>query len=376
MKHILFLSIGFLYSIQVITAQFPEFKYHEIGTVDEMMLGQSSLHDIDQDGDMDWIVGSSGSTIWWFEYVEADNWKRHTLGDNSLTDRGGVIVDVDGDGLPDQVSGGTWYKNPGTKGEAFTRYENGGIIAYDNAAADINGDGISEIFATSEQDGTFIYFIGNKPTKKWKSIKIGEGVPGGIWPQPFGDIDGDGDLDIIRSNLWYDNLDGSGTKWTEHKTLRFLESQGKFAYSSRVFVVDMDSDGDMDVVQSQANIDNGSVAWHENKDGRGINWYTHPIGTETEQDLHSLCVADFDNDGDLDIFSGGGPMGKDLYKRCFIWENMHGEGEKWEKHEVLFKRECIDAVAADIDADGDVDICSKEYKGEKNYYLENLLITK
>jgi hypothetical protein len=202
---------------------------------------------------------------------------------------------------------------------------------------------------------------------------LGDGVPGGIAPQGIGDFDGDGNLDILRSNLWYDNLEGDASKWSEHKTLRFVHSQGKFAYSSRVHVVDMDNDGDMDVIQSEANNENGSVAWLENKDDRGINWYIHPIGTETEQDLHSLCVADFDNDGDLDVFSGGGPMTKDLYKRCFIWENADGEGIKWEQHEVLFKTECIDAVAGDIDGDGDIDIVGKPWKGDFIYMLRNKL---
>lgn len=354
-------------------AQFPEFTLEIIGKTDENLLCQQSLADVDNDGDLDIIVGSNVGTIWWFENINGKDFTKHLLGENALTNKGGVAVDIDGDGNVDQVSGGTWYKNPGNKDAPWERFENGAIISYDMQAADLNQDGVPEIIATSDIDGTFVYFPGTKPEKKWKKVELGDGVAGGISPVGTGDMDGDKDLDIVRSNLWYDNLDGSATKWSDHKTLRFVYAQGKYANSSRVFVIDMDGDGDLDVVQSESNNENGSIAWHENKDNRGINWYLHPVAKETMQDLHSLCVADFDNDGDYDIFSGAGPMGKDLYKRGFIWENVDGTGEKWEKHEIMFKQECLDAMAADMDGDGDIDIVGKPWKGEQVFILRNML---
>jgi hypothetical protein len=369
----------FIIPISILTSlncysQFPEFKYYDIGSVGEIHSGQSSLADIDKDGDLDFIVGVSGSSICWFEYESADKWIYHKIGDNTLSDKGGVAFDVDRDGNIDQVSGGTWYRNPNNKNSEWTRFENGAISAYDNLAGDINSDGIPELISLSPQEGTFVYFIGDKPEKKWKKVKIGDGVSGGISPQGIGDMDSDGDMDIVRSNVWFDNQNGDGSKWSEHKTIRFIQSQGEFSNSSRVFVIDMDNDKDMDVVQSESNNPKGRIVWHENKDGKGITWFLHPIDMDTQQDLHSLCVADFDNDGDLDVFSGGGPMSADLYKRCFIWENADKTGVKWTKHEILFKTECIDAVAADVDNDGDIDICSKTWKDDKSYYLRNMLI--
>ena len=354
-------------------AQFPEFEYKLIANTGEMHLGQSSVADLDKDGDLDLIVGSSGSTLWWFEYDPPDKWTKHIIGENALTDQGGTLFDVDGDDLPDQVSGGTWYKNPGGKSEKWERYENGVIYSYDNIHADFNQDGRDELVALSLQDGLYLYAVDSKPGKKWKKIYIDEGVPGGIAPRGIGDLDHDGDLDIVRSDVWYDNVNGDGSKWEVHRTIGFVHSQGEFARSSRVYVVDMDQDGDADVVQAESNNEDGRIAWQENKDGKGINWYMHPVASELKQDMHSLCVADFDNDGDLDIFSGGGPMTSELYKRCYIWENSEGSGEKWVAHEVLFKKECIDAIAADMDGDGDIDICGKTWKDDEVYYLMNTL---
>ncbi|MBN2213669.1 MAG: VCBS repeat-containing protein [Bacteroidales bacterium] len=373
-KNILIICGLLLESVILSYCQFPDFKYYNIGITEEELLGQSSLVDMDKDGDLDFIAGTGGGEAWWFEFQEADKWIRHKIGDYTLTDKGGVTIDVDGDGWLDHVAGGTWFRNSGDPGEQFERFENGVIFAYDMVAGDINGDEIQDIIALSEQEGLYWYDFTANPKKKWKKIRIGDGIAGGISPQGIADMDNDGDNDIVRSNVWYDNLNGDGSKWGIHRTISYVESKGEFAYSSRVYITDWDKDGDMDIVQSDANNPEGKIAWHANKDGKGINWFTHSIDSETTQDLHSLCVADFDNDGDLDVFSGGGPMTSDLHKRLYIWENKDGEGLAWEKHEILTDYECFDAVAADVDGDGDIDICSKPWKGNNPYFLRNMKI--
>lgn len=374
MNRITLTTAVLIFCFRLTFSQIPAFTLYEIGETDEELLGQASLVDMDNDKDLDFVVGSSGGSVWWFEYISADNWQRHKIGDNSLTDKGGVTIDVDGDGNLDHVAGGCWYKNTGDPKKEFIRYENGVIYAYDMIAGDINGDGKNEIIALSEQEGLYWYDFSSNPTKKWKKVKIGDGISGGIYPNGLANMDYDKDMDLVRSNVWFDNLAGDGTKWSIHRTISFAASQGKYAYSTRVLTIDWDKDGDIDIVQADANNPNGSIAWHENKDGKGINWYTHPIGTKTGQDLHSLCVADFDNDGDMDVFSGAGPLTSNLYKLCIIWENTDGHGTSWKSTEILKNIESIDAVAGDVDGDGDIDICSKPWKGNKPYFLKNMLM--
>ena len=270
-KEFLFLVVMFtIYNITT-RSQMPEFKYYDIGNIDDELQGQSSLADIDKDGDMDWIAGSSGGSVYWFEYQAADKWIKHLIGENALTDKGGVAFDVDGDGWIDQVSGGTWYRNTGNPDKPFERYENGAIYAYDNITGDINGDGKTDVISLSEQEGLFWYDIPSNPTKKWKKIKVGDGTPGGIYPNGIADIDNDGDNDIVRTNVWFENIKGDGSKWSAHRTISFAESKGEFANSSRTMAFDFDNDGDIVIPQSESNNDNREIAWLANKDGLGIN---------------------------------------------------------------------------------------------------------
>ncbi len=65
---VIFLIFAFC---SLVFAEFPKFEYHQIARIGDKM-GQTSLVDVDKDGDLDWIAGCNGGTIWWFEYKAAD----------------------------------------------------------------------------------------------------------------------------------------------------------------------------------------------------------------------------------------------------------------------------------------------------------------
>lgn len=361
------------YSFLSFTQQNLEFNKKIIAKLDDNHLWSAGIVDIDNDGDHDFVIGTAIGDIFIFENQGNFKFKKYLVGENALTDRGAVIIDVDGDGLLDIVAGATWFKNSGDFNKKFIRYENGGIYAYDMIKGDINSDGKEEIIAMSSQEGLFWYDFAKNPYKKWIRNRIDDGITCGIYPAGLGDINKDGKIDIVRSNVWYENQLEDGKKWIPHKTISYVNILGKFAYSSRVYVVDMDGDGTMDIIQSEANIPNGKIGWHRNKDRKGANWFTINIAENTKQDMICMCVDDFDNDGDLDIISGGGPMTEDLYKRVFIYINIDGKGEKWQSQQILFDSECHQALSADFDGDGDKDILILPWNNNEIIILENLL---
>ncbi|MFP4058998.1 MAG: FG-GAP repeat domain-containing protein [Bacteroidales bacterium] len=373
MRRLLFIYSFFTLVVFQGVCQFPQFKYHAIGETDKLA-AQTSLVDMDNDGDLDWVVGSV-NYVWWFENKGIDNWEKHLIGSNPLTETGGVAMDVDGDGLLDQVSGQTWYKNTGDPTSEFIRFENKAIWAYENIAADINGDGKVDIISNSDLEGLYWYDFSGREEKKWKEHSIGEGTRSGIGPKGYGDIDEDGDIDIVKSNVWYEN-DGEGKKWIRHASLKISRLDDKYPNCTRSWLVDMDNDNDLDLVQIESYYSDCRVAWMEKQDVRGNTWYLHMIDENSKQELQSLAVADFDNDGDLDVYAGGSTNTSDFHVKSFIYENVDGKGRKWIRHEILTGIESFGGMAGDIDGDGDIDIISKPWHSEENYVLENLLISK
>jgi methionine-R-sulfoxide reductase len=357
-------------------AEFPQFQCHQVAQIGNKM-GQTSLVDVDKDGELDWIAGCDGGDIWWFEYKGPDDWVRHLLGRRAPTDVGGTAFDIDGDGWADQVSGAAWYRNTGNPREQeFTKYTGATTNCHDNVTADIDGDGKTDVVALSDRSALYWFEIPDDPTQKWVRHEVGPAVHGGTDPAGAGDIDGDGDTDIVRADAWFENLDGKGTGWTMHHNL--VPTGGsrpdRYGLATKSWIYDMDRDGDNDVVEAEADTVDARVMWFENKDGKGGTWVTHLISkNHTGQDFHSLALADFDNDGDMDVFSGGGPLTKGTWK-CFIWENQDGKGHKWKEHVILSGKRCHEAKAADVDADGDIDICSKPWNGNEHIYLRNMLV--
>ena len=350
--------------------------------------GQSSLVDLDRDGDLDFITGGKDAekTIYWFEFRRADSWVRHVLGTNHPSDVGGTAIDVDGDGWIDHVTGGVWYRNsrmPRT--ERFERivFDPELAAVHDLVATDLDQDGRRDIITMSDRNNLRWYRIPPDPRQAWARHDIGAGVHAGV---AVGDLDGDGDHDLARSNAWFENVDGKARHWAEHP-IPFGNPKPPFPFSTRCVIADINRDGHNDLVLTENEIRSGKIAWLENFDSRGRDWKIH--GLLAADDLargayHSLAVADFDQDGDLDVFTvemEGIPGARP--PRWFIWENVDGKGANFVER-VIFDGGLggHEAIAADVDQDGDLDICSKLWRPRKDNanegrnhadFLENLL---
>jgi hypothetical protein len=353
------------------------FQLHEIGEFRERM-GQTSLVDVDNDGDLDWVFGCSGE-MYWYEYKSPVDWALHEIGKGASTDVGGCPADINQDGWIDFVVGDSWYENTGrSKTEFFILHHKNMISCHDNLYLDIDGDGIKDVVSLSDHPDHPVlawYRIPAKPEGNWDYHKIGGGIHGGIAPRGYGDLDRDGDVDIVRGNAWFENLDGRGGQWTMHEVLvpEGGNRPDRYGLALRTWVEDMDQDGDPDIVMAEADTKDGRVFWFENRENAGTFAY-HPISANsTMQDFHSLALADFDSDGDVDVSSGGGPLSEEIH-RLYIWENISGDASHWKEHLILEGKRIHEAVAGDVDRDGDVDICTKPWNGGLHIYLENKII--
>ena len=187
------------------------------------------------------------------------------------------------------------------------------------------------------------------------------------------DIDSDGDLDIVSCAVsfgtdeivWWENADGSGTEWIK----KVIE--GGIINAQSVFPADIDGDNDIDILGSfypgSKTTDNG-VVWWENSDGVGTSWIKHAIDEEFDL-VEDLYAADIDGDSDTDV------LGASRYSHgLYWWENTDGSGTTWIKSNFLPVGCAGYAVCTtDIDSDGDVDVVfsGSEYYGFLKWY-ENL----
>ncbi|MBN2508588.1 MAG: VCBS repeat-containing protein [Verrucomicrobia bacterium] len=332
---------------------------------------QTALADLDRDGRLDYITGQTRAPILWYRQETLTRWERHTLGTNSPSDVGGAALDVDGDGWVDFIAGGAWYRNTGKpRAELFERilFDRDLAAVHDLVVADVDEDGRPDVLTMSDRNNLRWYRIPRDPRQPWPRHDIGPGVHAGIG---VGDLDGDGDLDVARSNLWFENADGKGTRWVAHENIPFGNPRQPFPLGTHCVALDVDRDGDTDLVMTENEIKAGRIGWLENLDGKGGAWTLHalPQGDAAARGAyHSLVVADFDNDGDPDVFScemEGIPGDKP--PRWFIWENRDGRGGQFVEHVIL------DAnlgghliVAGDVDKDGDLDLVGKLWRPRKD----------
>ncbi|MEM7162742.1 MAG: VCBS repeat-containing protein [Bacteroidota bacterium] len=235
------------------------------------------------------------------------------------------------------------FKNNNGKFEEISDQVNLNAIGYFKGvnAADINNDGYSDLFL-SNLDGPNYLFL-NKAGKSFENISKSAGVeePNAAFPCWFFDFNNDGFEDIYVAS--YDDLafndqagqfarDLTNSAITTEKNILYINKgdntfrkqvQNKKSLSTMgCNYGDIDNDGYKDFYLGTGSPDYRSVVpnrFFKNSQGKDLVEQTFELGLGHIQKGHGISFADFDNDGDLDIYAVmGGAFQGDKFPNAYF----------------------------------------------------------
>lgn len=202
-------------------------------------------------------------------------------------------------------------------------------------------------------------------TRSFERVKLLEEKGATSASVSLGDIDRDGDLDVIlaRGRHWpLDNLilrnDGKGNFTTAK-----LPAEADRTYSAAL--ADLDGDGSLDLVVSNDRPDKKVIYLN---DGRG-NFRTGGTFGRPEWSTRYITVADLNGDGRPDIIVANRSSNPDKPVPCFVCLN---DGKGGFPTEIpLPTQSATIIVAADLDGDGKIDLLVPHRDGGQSLIFWN-----
>jgi hypothetical protein len=344
---------------------------------------ERDVGDIDGDGDNDLVAIQEGDTT--LEVFRAPTWERSTLIRFNGVHRypradDFKLADIDGDGDLDMVTrlgdGPTsdtagiavWCENLGA-GSEFKQHRIGNSLEYvkDIVVADFDRDKRPDV--AMRMDGRTQLWL--QDAKGWSEVLLGHPPHEGM---EAGDLDGDGDPDLILNGFWFPTPDTPDAARVaanySNKTIDaawFNQTGDWTANSCKVVLGDFNGDGKNDVAFSQSERVGHAVAWYRSTTPREEGSWNKREVTVVDY-CHNLQAADWDLDGDMDLLVGGMIQSKHRGLKLMLND---GSGTTWTES-VIQDEGSYSAEVGDIDNDGDPDIVGiRNWNSAPTYIYRN-----
>ncbi len=355
-----------------------EFGQQRIISFSSLKVNALHVADIDGDGNQDVLAASldDNKIAWYRNLGDGIFGSQQVITNQALVAQAVYAGDLDGDGDIDVLSASrddnkiAWYENTNGQGafSAANIINTDALWANGVLAKDMDGDGDLDVVSSSELDDKIAWYRNEGAGVFSGEIIVTTGA-NAVREIYLADIDGDGDMDIVSASsasdtiAWYENTDGAGAFGAE----RVITRQADFAQG--VFAIDLDLDGDIDVLS--ASLNDSKIAWYENTNGQGT-FSAQKIISSTASGAASVVAGNLDGDEDIDILSAS------RFDNKIAWyESFAGKGrvQFGGFNPIATFSQSIGAHAvytADINGDGYKDVLSASYNdGKIAWYLND-----
>jgi len=287
-----------------------------------------AVGDFNHDGQLDVAAGD----VWY----AAPDWKLHEY--RPMLDRGGKptdkydgntgysncfaswAYDVNRDGWDDIIVVGFpgapcyWYENPKNQPGNWKQFEIWHSACNETPLfTDITGDGQPELILGSQPERQLGFLQVPSPEKcreKWPFHAVNEaGDPARNGTFMYyhglgvGDVNNDGRLDVMIPHGWCEAPEQrTAGLWDFHPWSLSQNNEGDPLPAANLYAIDLDLDGDNDIVMSSAH--RYGVWWFENPGGDFTGAFKYHLIDDSFSQSHALWLGDLAGDGVPTIVTG------------------------------------------------------------------------